>query len=181
MIGSSTGMPSARILRSPLRASSDIELSLQTPPARFSRASLRRRELDVFGELVFRGGHAVARLAQIVGVGPVADRLDRDAEPAQALLVALEHLLERVLRGAGLALLAVARDRGEDRVLRQPLLGRHERDDEVDEPLLGRALHGRRWRAPPHPRVAGARAYFPCRPHRGAATGRSSGRARGCR
>ena len=39
MIGSSTSMPSARILRSPLRASADIELSLHTPPARFSRAS----------------------------------------------------------------------------------------------------------------------------------------------
>ncbi len=39
MIGSSTAIPRARILRSPLRASADIELSLHTPPARFSSAS----------------------------------------------------------------------------------------------------------------------------------------------
>ena len=138
MIGSSTAMPSARIFRSPLRASADIELSLQTPPARLSRASSAGRELDVVGQLVLGRRNAIARFAKIVRVEAVADRLDRHAEATKVLFVALEHLLERVLLGARFALLAVPGDGGEDRVLRQPLLGRHEGDDEVDEPLLRR-------------------------------------------
>ncbi len=98
----------------------------------------RRREVDVGGQFVFRRRNAVARFAQIVGVGVVADRLHGDAEGAQVLLVALEHLLQRILGRARLTLLAIAGDRRQDRLLGEPLLGRHERDDEIHQALFRR-------------------------------------------
>jgi hypothetical protein len=85
MMGSSTSMPSARILRTrPGHRRTATPRSRRFRPG--GARQLGRGELDVDGQVVFRFRNAVARLTEIVRIGVVAERLDRDAERAQLSL-----------------------------------------------------------------------------------------------
>src|SRR5690606_12626299 len=78
----------------------------------------------------------VARLAQIVRIARVADCLDRDAQCAKLVLVALEHLLQGVGSAAGFDSLTIPGHAVEDLLFGEPDLRGHQRHDEIRLTLL---------------------------------------------
>ena len=100
---------------------------LPQPRREAERGGLVGLEHDL-GQLVVAPGDAVARL--VVVRGAVGARLERDAELAQLLLVALEHPAERLLVVGGVAGHGLA-----DLLHRQVPPGGQQADDQVQQPL----------------------------------------------
>ena len=183
MIGSSTAMPSARILRSPLRASVGHRALAPDAAREVEQRELGRGELDVLGQLVFGCRDAVARFAQVVGVG-ASPMVSIGTPRRRRLSLSRSNIFSSASSGAPASRCSrYPETRREDRVLGQALLGRHQGDHEVDKALLRRVLR-RALRARPHPRRR--RMPIRCRIHRRAGrpactTAVPAGRRRGCR
>jgi hypothetical protein len=99
------------------------------------------REREVGGELVGAARDPVAQELVVALLAGRLDGLERDAEVADVVLVALELALEVRVVAAGRVPLPVALDAGQDLVLGQSLLGGEQRQDQAEEALLDR--HGR--------------------------------------
>ena len=118
-------------------------LPRQRPLAPDHRGEVQQRglvagEAEVVGQLVGAARDAVAQGLVVAGVAGRVDGLERDAELADVVLVALELALEIGVVATRLVALPIALHRRQDLVLGQAGLGRQQREHEAEQALLDR-------------------------------------------
>src|SRR5690606_32434665 len=109
-------------------------------------------EAHVVGQVVGALRDAVAQVVVVARLAERLDRLERDAQLADVVLVAFELPLEVGVVAAGHIALRVAAHAREDFRLGESRLGRHEREHETEQPILdgNRRGDGTRVRGAPY-------------------------------